>query len=309
VSAKRVAEVLGGACRSGAWWRCRCPVHASPGPTLALRDGDRGLIAHCHAGCDKRDILAVLRGRGMIEDQGEARPIPDPEAGARRREAEAAERQRAIAEALDIWNESHPADATSQLPRYLASRGYRGPIPPTIRLHGMHGPYGRHPSGERRPQLIGIVEHVERGPVGVSRSFLAIDGSQKATLDPVRLFRGPVGGGAVRLGPAADMLIVAEGIETALAVMTATTISAWAALSAGGIEGLVLPPIVRRVIIAADHDRSGRGERAARIAADRWLAEGRLVRIAMPPEVETDFNDVLIGRTFAQIAETSYVAA
>jgi putative DNA primase/helicase len=193
--------------------------------------------------------------------------------------------------------------------RPVTAAGAIAKMPPTIRLHGMHGPYGRHPSGERRPQMISLVEHVERGPVGVSRTFLAIDGSQKATLDPVRLFRGPVGGGAVRLAPAADTVVVAEGLETALAVMAATALPAWAALSAGGIEALVLPPIVRQVIIAADHDRNGRGERAARIAADRWLAEARLVRIAMSPEVETDFNDVLIGRTYARIAETSYVAA
>jgi hypothetical protein len=94
---------------------------------LALRDGERGLVVHCHAGCCRSDIFNELRRLGLIEDHGEARPIPDPEAGARRREAEAADRQRGIAEALDIWNESHPADATSQLPRYLASRGYRGP--------------------------------------------------------------------------------------------------------------------------------------------------------------------------------------
>jgi hypothetical protein len=25
---------------AAAWWRCRCPVHGSHGPTLALCDGD-----------------------------------------------------------------------------------------------------------------------------------------------------------------------------------------------------------------------------------------------------------------------------
>jgi phage/plasmid primase-like uncharacterized protein len=53
---------------------------------------------------------------------------------------------------------------------------------------------------------------------------------------------------------------------------------------------------VRQVIILADHDSSGAGEHAARVAAQRWLAEGRRVWIAMPPEPGTDFNDVLVGR-------------
>jgi putative DNA primase/helicase len=309
IAAGTIAKMLGGEHRSGAWWRCRCPSHASRGATLALRDGERGLVVHCHAGCCRSDIFDELRRLGLIEDHGEARKIPDPEADTRRRHAEVADRQRGIAEALDIWNESSPADATPQVPRYLASRGITRPVPKTIRLHGMFGRYGRHPSGERRPQMIGLVEHVDHGPVAVSRTFLAIDGSGKATVDPVRLFRGPVGGGAVRLGPAADTLLVAEGLETALAVMAATALPAWAALSAGGIEALILPPIVRQVIIAADHDHNGGGERAARIAADRWLAEGRRVRIAMPPEVGCDFNDVLTGRAYGRIAETSVVAA
>ena len=35
--AETIAIALGGACRSGAWWRCRCPVHQSSGATLALQ--------------------------------------------------------------------------------------------------------------------------------------------------------------------------------------------------------------------------------------------------------------------------------
>jgi len=31
-------------------------------------------------------------------------------------------------------------------------------------------------------------------------------------------------------------------------------------------------------------------------AARRWLTEGRRVRIAMPPESDTDMADVLVGR-------------
>jgi putative DNA primase/helicase len=308
VSAEWIAVALDAACRSGSWWRCRCPVHASSGPTLALRDGERGFV-HCHAGCHRADILAELGRRGLIADHVEARPIPDPAAGARRHEAEAAGRRRRIAEGLDIWKESHPVDAASQVPRYLASRGIFESTPATIRLHGMHGPYGRHPCGQRRPQMIGLVEHVDYGPVGVSRTFLAIDGSQKAALDPVRLFRGPVGGGAVRLGTICpdDWLVIAEGIETTLSVMQATGLPGWAALSASGIKKLVLPQEVRSVLIAADNDANGAGAAAAHDTARRWRSEGRRVGIPMPPDVGTDFNDLLLGR--GRVGEACVVAA
>jgi putative DNA primase/helicase len=119
---------------------------------------------------------------------------------------------------------------------------------------------------------------------------------------------GRAAGGAARLAPAADALLVGEGAETTLAAIQATGMPGWAALSTVGLTRLVLPAIVRTVIILADHDASGAGERAARDAAGRWLAEGRRVRIAMPPESGTDMADLLAGRT-STIIETADVAA
>jgi putative DNA primase/helicase len=84
---------------------------------------------------------------------------------------------------------------------------------------------------------------------------------------------------------------------------------AWAALSTSGLVSLVLPLSVRTVIILADHDTNGAGERAARAAAQRWLTEGRRVRIAMPPEAGMDMADVLAGRVYARTAELCDVAA
>jgi putative DNA primase/helicase len=71
----------------------------------------------------------------------------------------------------------------------------------------------------------------------------------------------------------------------------------WAAISATGIERLILPPspVASQVLIGADHDESSTGERAARAAAARWVAEGRRVRIALPPDVGSDWSDVLCG--------------
>ena len=59
ILAEKIAVSLGSARRSGAWWRCRCPVHDSRGPTLALRDGERGLLVKCFAGCEARDVFAA----------------------------------------------------------------------------------------------------------------------------------------------------------------------------------------------------------------------------------------------------------
>jgi putative DNA primase/helicase len=128
----------------------------------------------------------------------------------------------------------------------------------------------------------------------VHRTWLLPDGSGKAALREPKWSLGPTKGAAVRLAPLGPVLALAEGIETALTAIVAG-VPAWAALSVGGIERFVLPREVVEIIIIADHDRSGIGERVAQRASQRFLAEGRRVRFAQPPEPGTDLNDVLLG--------------
>jgi putative DNA primase/helicase len=310
IAAERIAKVLGSAARSGIWWRSRCPVHGSRSGTLALLDGDRGLVVHCHAGCGRSEILTELRRRGLIGGRAEirsgavVRQRNTSGADDLRRAAEDSDRQRRIATAMDIWNESYRADRTI-VERYLRSRGITVPPPAEIRMHGML--YHRE-STEQRPAMVALVEHTGHGPVGIHITYLAIDGSMKATIDPAKRSLGPMAGAAVRLAPAGELLMVGEGIETSLAAMQACGLPAWASLSASGMKALVLPPLVRTVIILADHDVNGAGGRAARAAAERWLAEGRGVQLAMPPEPGSDFNDVLVGRAYSRSEEAADVA-
>ena len=58
------------------------------------------------------------------------------------------------------------------------------------------------------------------------------------------------------------------------------------------LRAVELPDAVREVIIAADNDEPG--EKAALDAAQRFLAEGRRVKIARPSK-GSDFNDLLRG--------------
>jgi phage/plasmid primase-like uncharacterized protein len=94
--------------------------------------------------------------------------------------------------------------------------------------------------------------------------------------------------------------MIGEGVENCLSAMQATGLPAWSAISASFMESLRLPELVREIIILADHDRNGAGQRAAARAARRWVQEGRRVRIALPPEAGTDFNDILTGRSYAE---------
>jgi putative DNA primase/helicase len=298
-TAERIARALGGAYRSGQWWRAICPAHCSRNgsASLALRDGDGGLVTYCHAGCQRGDIIAALRARGLYsgDNVSDTRngSSDDPAAIERRREVEARDRQRRVALARDMWRGALPAAGTP-VERYLSVRvpGLAS-IPPTLRYLPPGDTYARHPSGSRRPVMLAAVQHDgASGIIGAHRTWLAMDGSGKAGgIDPVRISTGPIGGGAVRLGPAAETLLVGEGIETTLAGMVATGLPGWAALSTSGLAALALPPTVRSVVIIADHDRSGAGLRAAQEAAARFRLEGRTARIFMSPTVGEDAND------------------
>lgn len=295
MSAATIARALGSAQRSGGWWRCRCPVHQSSAPTLALRDGSAGLAVHCHAGCRPNDVLDELRRLGLLDDEKDV--VADPVEIERQREAEERRRRQRIAEALDFWHHETVDPHGTAVERYWQSRGLSLPISPTIRKSRS---WLRHPEGGSRPAMIALVQHAEHGPVAIHRTFLAVDGSSKASFRTPRLSLGPTGGAAIRLGHANERepLVVAEGIETAASVMTATGLPAWAAISAGGLERLALPPLptASLVIVAADHDHNGVGERAARTAAQRWLEEGRRVRVSLPPVPGSDWNDVLLNK-------------
>eukprot|EP01037_Dinobryon_pediforme_P005931 gene5931-6001_t len=153
-------------------------------------------------------------------------------------------------------------------------------------------PSCRHPETADHPAMLALVRDAAGRPVAIHRTYLRHDGQGKADVTPPKASLGPVWGGAIRLDPLAAELVIGEGIETAAAAGVLIGLPAWAALSAGNLAtGLILPPEVRTVVIAADRD--AHGEAAANAAARRWQTEGRRVRIARPDRDGVDFNDIL----------------
>lgn len=130
-----------------------------------------------------------------------------------------------------------------------------------------------------------------REPQALHRSFIRPNGSGKADVDPPRASVGPAAGGVVMLGARADdrPLLRGEGIETAASAAALIGGTPWAAISAGNLARLALPPSARDIVIAADHDPAG--EVAAWAAATRGRSEGRTVRVAFPDRPGTDFSD------------------
>jgi phage/plasmid primase-like uncharacterized protein len=144
------------------------------------------------------------------------------------------------------------------------------------------------------PALIAIVRDVDGEPVGLHRTWLDPVTPAKAALDNPKKSFGTIRGGAIRLFPAASFVVIAEGIETALAICTARPdLPVWAAVAAGHLAECLLPADISEIVIAADHDANRAGLKAADRLAERLVAEGRRVWIALPPQADTDFADVL----------------
>jgi putative DNA primase/helicase len=177
--------------------------------------------------------------------------------------------------------------------RYLRSRGLPLPQCADVLFH----PDLTHWESRRGfPGIVAVVRDQCGNPIGLHRTYLADDGTTKAPVDNPRKMLGATGRGAVRLAELANGLLgLAEGIETALSVLAACPyLPVWVTLSASNLEQISLPPDAQRIVILADHDRSGAGQRAAEAAAHRLAVEGRRIWIALPPNEGDDFNDVLL---------------
>jgi len=145
------------------------------------------------------------------------------------------------------------------------------------------------------------VVYINDEHTGTHLTYLRADGSGKADFakkEFQRECRGVIRGGAIRLAahdPARE-LIIGEGVESTLSAMQIFGLPGWSAVCAGGLKTIELPPAVRDIVIACDHDHNGTGQRNALGARQRWLAEGRSARIALPPVAGDDFNDTLRRR-------------
>jgi putative DNA primase/helicase len=266
-----------------------CPCGCGYG--LSLCDGADGrLLVHCYGGCDFSEIFAELVQYGLLDGDDvdlDAPPgdriVPDRDDDRRRNKIQQA---RAIY-ASGVWDE--------RIDVYLRARGI-GLTSPILKFHEQ----APHRLGVRLPAMLAPIVDIDGEQIGTHLTYLSRDGATKAALpkEYQRECRGALAGGAIRLIPfdPGVELVLAEGVESGLSAAQLFALPCWSAVYAGGLRSLALPRDLPNLIIAADNDASGVGQRNALAAYDRWTAEGRSVRIKIPPNAGDDFNDVLTKR-------------
>jgi len=196
------------------------------------------------------------------------------------------------ARAAMTWRQTLPAPGTP-VEEYLRSRALILPVPPALRFHQRLF-YSEGKTHRHWPAMISQRSDVDGNIVGVHRTWLQHDGRGKAPYgSDAKKDLGSTSGTAIRLSPVADELMIGEGIETTLSAMQVSGKPGWAAGNTGVLCNMILPIQIKSIIILADRDEPG--EAAARFARQRWLAEGRRVRIARPPGDHNDFNDALMA--------------
>jgi putative DNA primase/helicase len=282
ISIAIIAIALGGK-RCGTSFSCRCPAHHDRKPSLSLSQTSGGkILAHCHAGCSQHAVIDALKARGLWPAQP-LKPEPRPNGSDNPDHRQLARR---------IFLQAEPLRGKAG-GIYLVTRGLAVPATPRLKHH----PALWHSAArEHFPGLVAAHTDADDRFCGITRIFLSKDHRGCVCKAPVELQKralGAIRGAAIRLADAAEdcPLIIAEGIETALACMESTGWPAWASGGAANLIALELPPSIRDVIIAADPDEPG--ELGAQKAARRFMREGRKVRVARSSKPGMDFCDVL----------------
>jgi len=278
----RVTAELG-----GKWHRsygvAPCPVCQSArrkdqnALTINVKDGR--LLMHCKKnGCAFRDILIAS---GITPGTVEIDQLALANAERERKEQAA----KLKARARSVWDHGQPIAGTHG-EQYLRGRGITCNLHDTLRWlpDAYHGPSGKYCAAM-------VADVVPTG--GIHRTFFTKKGQR---LDKsAKMMLGPCSGGAVRLSDAVGPLVVCEGIETGLSLLSGLLCgphAVWAALSTSGIKGLTLPKQPGKLIIATDSDDSGAGKQSGYKLARDAYAMGWDVSL-MPAPVGMDWNDAL----------------
>lgn len=256
----------------GGTWRgqvatCRCPSHPDRTPSLSLRQGHRGILVTCFAGCAAADVLRELR---RIKPIGQ---FPDP----------ACESLTGKVNIARLWEEGCEVRGTLGA-RYLAMRHLPVDLP-DLRFHP-RCPLGPKPRTVFKPALLVAVRE---GPrlTAVQRIFLDADtGGYHA-----KLMLGRPGSGSWAGQGGGATLAIAEGFESAAAFTILKGVPCRAALGARRLDQLSLPTNIEKLILALDADAEGR--RAAAKAHKAYARADLTIEPAPPPAPFKDWADVL----------------
>ncbi len=287
--------------REGSYWLVG-DKHNTPGRSLYLRlretsdGGFPGKWTDAQSG-EHGDLLDILRaataGGTVAEALREARdflnqPDPPPSPGRARSRRRRSSPSVAARRLLDL---SRPINGTlAQV--YLRGRGI--PTLPGLAALRFHPRCWYRPSADDQlnvpdamPAMIAAVTDLNGRVTGAHRTWLTMDGQDKALVASPRRAMGNLLGHGVRFGRGSSVMVAGEGIETMLSIRTALPfMPAIAGLSAAHLAAIAFPPKLERLYVSREPDKAGR--KAFETLSERATA-CRIQLLPLDPEA-SDFN-------------------
>jgi putative DNA primase/helicase len=145
------------------------------------------------------------------------------------------------------------------------------------------------------PRMVSKIDDVDGHGVNLHLTYLTPNGA-KAPVDPAKkVMPGKLPDGcAIRLEPAAQVMGIAEGIETALSASILFRMPVWAAVNGVMLAKWVPPVEAEEIWIFGDNDGNFTGQAKSYSLANRLAVHfGRRVEVRIPENMGQDWNDVL----------------
>ena len=265
-----------------------CPIHGGQDGFRLFRDWEQsggGVCNTCGTYCDGVSLLQWLLSEGFRQVAERIESVvgkdpnwkPDPEV----------EKNRLRLQKIQELARK-PGDAVAA---YLGARGLE--VPPGI----LEGTLAYWEGAERRGEYQAMLgKFVSPSGKPVTWHVTYLQGSDKAKVEEARKVMSPIdaeSGGAIRLYPAAEVMGIAEGIETAIAAKMLFGVPVWAAMNAGMLEKFTPPQQCKRLLIFGDNDASCAGQAAAYRLAARMYNRVDYRDVRIPSALGQDWNDVL----------------
>jgi DNA primase len=275
--------------RDGEWGRC--PLHGEKTASFKVDPGKQRFICFgCGAKGDAIDFVAAIERVSKGEAIKRLREIVGDERAKPARPAERppppdarAKKNRELAQ--EVWRQTETIADGLPFDYLTRRRGITVWDCDRVRWH----PRCPWQGGTAGCIVCPVTDHA----TGYTTAIWRIWPSMTEPMKGRRMGLGPAKGSAARLFWAeSDELLIAEGVEDALAAHQLYGLPAWAALSAGNMGALILPARFRRVLIVPDNDPPGLD--GAQRLARRLVGGGRRVEIQKPKNAK-DANDVLTG--------------
>lgn len=138
-----------------------------------------------------------------------------------------------------------------------------------------------------------VVSHDDKA-VNVHQTFLTEDGHKAPLTVGKKVMAGKLPeGSAIRLGPIAARMGVAEGIESAISASILYDMPVWACINGNLLAKWIPPQIAEEIFIFGDNDKNYTGQAKAYHLANRLEVQfKRRVTVTFPTGWDEDMNDL-----------------